>query len=97
MKDSSSQFMTTQVVDIGSGLGHLPNSLAAIVIQNRPSDRLPIRIYAIDCDPALDQKARLTLERFAQDSNVNLQSRARIVRRVLFRLTEPNVTEFMHL
>ncbi|KAF5398480.1 hypothetical protein PHET_07427 [Paragonimus heterotremus] len=81
------------IVDIGSGLGHLPNAIAVHLCQSTREGSYSERVVekpsvvAVECDPILHHRAQLRLldKRFKFASPV---------RRILFRLESTNVNEF---
>ncbi|GAA53089.1 phosphatidylinositol glycan class F [Clonorchis sinensis] len=75
------------LVDIGSGLGHLPNAVALSKIAKEPNSDL-CGIVAVECDTKLHNKA---VSQLSQPSVTSDNGLSGLVRRILFRVESSNV------
>ncbi|CAH8646548.1 unnamed protein product [Dicrocoelium dendriticum] len=88
------------LVDIGSGLGHLPNSVAskctphAATVCADHSTCAPLHVIAVDCDESLHRKAECSLRTRRAPTAPFCCSLERCVHRLLFRLDPTNVLQF---
>ncbi|KER21373.1 hypothetical protein T265_15104 [Opisthorchis viverrini] len=81
------------LVDIGSGLGHLPNAVALKLLSKMTKEyNSDLRgVVAVECDTKLHDKA---MSQLSQPSVSNDNGLSGLVRRLLFRVESSNVDSF---